>query len=125
LIELTVTDSLGRSAVSPLRQHEVTAELRWSIDSDRAPSQPLDGATLPSSAVCVFVDNDPAKEGPVRFYLDEAPDATPLRTDTSPPWDLASGSRTSCTRRKFTAGTHTVTAVEADGDRHTATFTRR
>ena len=99
-------------------------ELRWSTDSDRAPSQPLEGATLPSSAVCVFLDNNPAKQGPVRFYLDEAPDATPLRTENTPPWDLAGGSVASCTRRNFTAGAHTVTAVEADGDRHTATFTR-
>jgi NHL repeat/Thrombospondin type 3 repeat len=124
-IELTVTDGLDRSAVSPIHQHQVTAELRWSTDTDRAPSQPLDGATLPSSAVCVVLDNEPAKQGPVRFYLDEPPDATPLRTDTSQPWDLAGGSIASCTRRRFTAGTHTVTAVEADGDRHTATFTRR
>jgi Thrombospondin type 3 repeat/NHL repeat len=131
-IELTVSDSLGRSFASPIRQHEVTAappppaagELRWSRDTDRSPSQPLDGATLPSSAVCVFLDNDPAKQGPVRFHLDEAPDATPLKTDSSPPWDLAGGSVASCTRRKFTAGAHTVTAVEADGDRHTATFAR-
>jgi NHL repeat len=123
-IELTVTDSLGRSVVSPIRQHQVTAELRWSTDTDRAPSQPLDGATLPASAVCVFLDNDPAKQGPVRFHLDEPPDATPLRTDSNPPWDLAGGSVASCSRRKLTAGTHTVTAVEADGDRHTATFTR-
>lgn len=129
-IELTVSDSLGRSVVSPIRQHEVTAatpppgELRWSTDTDRAPSQPLDGVTLPSSAVCVFLDNDPAKQGPVRFHLDEPPDATSLRTDSNPPWDLAGGSVASCTRRKFAAGTHTVTAVEADGDRHTAMFAR-
>jgi sugar lactone lactonase YvrE len=123
-IELTVTDGLGRAVVSPIRQHQVTAELRWSRDSDRVPSQPLDGATLPSSAVCVFLDEDPAKQGPVRFYLDEPPNATPLRTDASQPWDLVGGSVASCTRRKFTTGTHTVTAVEADGDQHTATFIR-
>jgi hypothetical protein len=132
-IELTVTDNLGRAVASPLRQHQVTAaappasggELRWSTDSDRTPSQPLEGATLPSSLVCVFLDNDPAKQGPVRFHLDEAPDATPLTTDHKKPWDLAGGSLASCSRRKLTAGRHTVTAVEADGDRHAATFTRR
>jgi hypothetical protein len=100
------------------------SELRWSRDTDRAPSQPLDGATLPTSAVCVFLDNDPTKQGPVRFHLDEPPDGTPLRIDSNPPWDLVGGSVASCTRRKFAAGTHTATAVEADGDRHTATFTR-
>jgi hypothetical protein len=64
------------------------------------------------------------KQGPVRFHLNEPPDGTPLRTDNNQPWDLAGGSVASCTSRRFTAGRHTVTAVEADGDRHTATFTR-
>jgi hypothetical protein len=96
-------------------------ELRWSAQADRSPHAGLEGASL-SGQVCVFLDNDPAKTGPVRFHLDEPPDPSPGRTENGAPWDFFGGSSSVCTLGSFAAGRHTITAVWANGQ-DSSTFT--
>jgi Right handed beta helix region len=96
-------------------------ELRWSAEADRSPHAGLEGASL-SGQVCVFLDNDPAKTGPVRFHLDEPPDSSPWRTENGAPWDFFGGSSSACTLGSFATGRHTITAVWANGQ-DSSTFT--
>jgi hypothetical protein len=96
-------------------------QLRRSAEADRSPHAGLEGASL-SGQVCVFLNNDPAKTGPVRFHLDEPPDSSPWRTESSPPWDLFGGSSSACTLGSFATGRHTITAVWANGQ-DSSTFT--
>jgi Right handed beta helix region len=81
---------------------------------DRSPHTDLEGATV-SRPVCVFLDDDPAKEGPVSFYVDRSPGSDRYRTENNRPWDLFGGSETVCNLRTFTPGEHTTTAVWANG----------
>jgi hypothetical protein len=98
-------------------------ELRLSLESDRSPSQALQGGAISGNA-CVFLPGHEG-DGPVKFHLDEPPDATPFRTENGSPWDFGGGSVATCTFYDFnqlSAGEHKITAVWTGGQ-DSATFT--
>jgi hypothetical protein len=98
-------------------------ELRVSTAVDRSGAHDLQAASL-TGPVCVFLNNVPAKTGPVKFHLDGPPDATPFHTENNPPWDLnGDDAAGNCRPFNFAPGQHTITAVWTGGQ-DSSVFTR-
>jgi hypothetical protein len=95
--------------------------LRVSFATNRSNATNLEDARLTGNA-CVFLNNLPAKTGPVVFYLD----GTLRRSEGNPPWDFNGGDAATCTIFNFgalSAGSHTIRAIWSGGS-DTSTFVR-
>ena len=87
----------------------------WSSQAERAPSQPLEGATIAGKAYITANPSAPVEL--ISFYLDNA--ATPVHTERDAPYDLAGGSLATANpldTATLSEGPHTLTTVAALSD---------